>query len=192
MNKRNLEFNRKKLWRKNVNSHCGSLYIIYNKPKGCFVSGRFVSTDILSRRMFCLYGCFVPTDVLSLRTFCPYGRFVPTDVMFPGVLSPDILSPDVLSLRTFCLRTFCLGTADPSFRIQIFQQLCNKQNSFNTPRHWEKICSSLVKSSFNQREEICLLRFLSINLIVLKKGRRRKAQKLWLLSGIPMMPKTES
>jgi hypothetical protein len=63
-----------------------------NKPKGCFVSGRFVSTDVLSPWTFCLYGRFVPTDVLSLRTFCPYGRFVPR----------------MLCLRLFCLRTFDL------------------------------------------------------------------------------------
>jgi hypothetical protein len=61
-------------------------------PDGCFVHGRFVSTDILSPRTFCptdvmSHGCFVPTDilsdgrfvstdVLSPRTFCPHGRFV--------------------------------------------------------------------------------------------------------------------
>jgi hypothetical protein len=65
---------------------------IDNRPKGCFVYGCFVSTDVLSRRKFCLYGRFVPTDVLSLRTFCPYGRFVP---------------------RTLCLRLFCLRTFSP-------------------------------------------------------------------------------
>jgi hypothetical protein len=91
-----------------------SLWVfIYNKPKGCFVSGCFVSgcfvsTDVLSPRTFGL------PDVLSLRMFCLYGRFVPTDVLSLGryvssVLSPDVLSPVVLSLRTFCLLTFCLG-----------------------------------------------------------------------------------
>ncbi len=91
MNKRDLEFkiNKKNCEAKKVNSHCGSLYY---KPKGCFVSGRFVSRDVLSCRMFCLYGCFVPMDVLSLWMFCPYGRFVPRR----------------LCLRLFCLRTFCL------------------------------------------------------------------------------------
>jgi hypothetical protein len=80
--------------------------------KGCFVSGRFVSTDVLSRRTFCPYGGFVPTEVLSLRMFCPYGCFVPTEVLSHGcyvsgcfvsgrfvsgcfvpmvVLSPDVL-----------------------------------------------------------------------------------------------------
>jgi hypothetical protein len=75
---------------------CTILHIA-NKPKGCFVSGRFVSTDVLSRRTFCFYGCFVPTDVLSLWTFCPYGRFV-----------PRMLCLRLFCLRTFCLRTFCL------------------------------------------------------------------------------------
>ncbi len=59
---------------------------IANKSKGCFVSGSFVSTDVLSPPTFCL------PDVLSLRTFCLYGRFVPW----------------TLCLRLFCLRTFCL------------------------------------------------------------------------------------
>jgi hypothetical protein len=74
--------------RKNGDWHC----LLINRPKGCFVSGRFVSMDVLSPRTFCLYGCFVPTDVLSLQMFCPYGRFVPR----------------TLCLRLFCLRTFCL------------------------------------------------------------------------------------
>ncbi len=65
---------------------------IDNRPKGCFVSGRFVPPDVLSPQTFCLHRCFVPTDVLSLRMFCPYGRFVPW----------------TLCLRLFCLRTFCL------------------------------------------------------------------------------------
>ncbi len=105
MNKRS--WIKKKLWRKNVNSLCGSLYIISQKD--------VFSPDVLSLRTFCPhgrlvcrtfcpYGCFVSTDVLFPQTFCP------SDVMSPAVLSPDVLSPDVLSLRTFCLRTFCLGT----------------------------------------------------------------------------------
>jgi hypothetical protein len=76
------------VYEKNGNWH----FLLIDRPKGCFVSGRFVPTDVLSRRTFCLYGRFVPTDVLSLRMFCPYGRFVPW----------------TLCLRLFCLRTFCL------------------------------------------------------------------------------------
>ncbi len=74
---------------------------IDNRPKGCFVSGRFVSTDVLSPRTFCLYGRFVPTDVLSLWMFCPYGRFF----------------PQTLCLRLFCLRTFCLRMFCPYGRL---------------------------------------------------------------------------
>jgi hypothetical protein len=74
--------------RKNGDFYC--LLII--GQKGCFVSGRFVSTDVLSPRTFCLYGRFVSTDVLSLGTFCPHGNFVPRKIC----------------LRPFCLRTFCL------------------------------------------------------------------------------------
>jgi hypothetical protein len=84
---------------------CTILHIA-NKPKGCFVSGRFVSTDVLSPRMFGL------PDVLSLWTFCLHRRFVPTDVFSHGCyvsgcivsgrfvsgcfVPTDVLSPDVL------------------------------------------------------------------------------------------------
>ncbi len=82
-------------------------FSIEYKPKGCFVSGCFVSTDVLSPRTFCL------PDVLSLRTFCLYGSFVSTDVLSLGryvsscfvsgrfvsgrFVPTDVLSPDVLS-----------------------------------------------------------------------------------------------
>ncbi len=61
-------------------------------------------------------GRFVPTDVLSPRTFCltyvmSHGRFVPTDILSDGCFVPtDVLSPWTFCPRTFCLRTFCLGT----------------------------------------------------------------------------------
>jgi hypothetical protein len=80
---------------------CTILHIA-NKPKGCFVSGRFVSQDVLSRLMFCL------PVVLSLRTFCLYGHFVSMDV-----LSHRCFVPRTLCLRLFCLRTFCLRTFCP-------------------------------------------------------------------------------
>ncbi len=102
---------------------CTILYIA-NKPKGCFVSRRFVSTDVLSLWTFCL------PDVLSLRKFYLYGRFVSTDVLshrryvfgcfvsgrfVSGRFVPtDVLSPDVLSLWTFSLRMFFLGTGLPT------------------------------------------------------------------------------
>ncbi len=68
---------------------CTVLHIA-NKPKGCFVSRRFVPPDVFSPRMFCL------PDVLSRRTFCPYGRFV-----------PRMLCLRLLCHRMLCLRTFC-------------------------------------------------------------------------------------
>jgi hypothetical protein len=80
-------------------------FSIEYKPKGCYVSGRFVPTDVLSAR------CFVPPEVLSLRTFCPTDVMSPADVsgrFFSECFVPtDVLSPDVLSLWMFCLRTFC-------------------------------------------------------------------------------------
>jgi hypothetical protein len=89
---------------------------VENKPKGCYVSGRFVTPDVLSagrffhpdvlsRWTFYPAGHFVPPDVLSLRMFCP------KDLMTLAVLSLDVLSQDVLSCCTFCLWTFCLGTS---------------------------------------------------------------------------------
>jgi hypothetical protein len=53
---------------------CTKLHI-ENKPKGCFVSGRFFPPDVLSPWTFCL------PDVLYRWTFCPYGHLVPTDVL---------------------------------------------------------------------------------------------------------------
>jgi hypothetical protein len=84
-----------------------AVLLIENKPKGCFVSGRFVPPNILSPqtfglpdilflRMFCLYGRFVPKDVLSHRRYVSgcfvsgrfvSRRFVPTDVLSPKVSS---------------------------------------------------------------------------------------------------------
>jgi hypothetical protein len=55
-------------------------------PDGRFVHGRFVPTDVLSPRTFCL------PDVMS------HGRFVPTDVLSDG----RFVATDVLSPRTFC------------------------------------------------------------------------------------------
>ncbi len=53
-------------------------------------SGRFVTTGILSPRMFCCYGHF------SYQTFSLSGRFG-TDILSPYLLSPNILSSYLLS-----------------------------------------------------------------------------------------------
>ncbi len=58
-------------------------------PDGRFVHGRFVPTDVLSSRTFCL------PDVLS------DGRFLSTDVLSPDVLSPDVLSGHLFSYLTY-------------------------------------------------------------------------------------------
>ncbi len=98
-------------------------------PDRCYVSGRFVSLDVLSPQTFCptdimsldvLSPCtFCLLDVLSLRMFCTAGCYVP---------------PDVLS-HTLGLQMFCLGTSVPSHLSQ------NHSKAFSSQ---PRVLSSLV------------------------------------------------
>jgi hypothetical protein len=69
-------------------------------PTDVLFAGRFVLPDVLSRRVFCPYGCFVPRMLclwllchrtFCLRAFCSYGCFAPTDVLSQDVLSGHLL-----------------------------------------------------------------------------------------------------
>ncbi len=91
---------------------------IENKPKGSFVSGRFVPPDIMSPRTFS------PLEAWFLWTFCPSRRFAPPDVLSHEcyvsgrydsgrIFSGRFVPPDVF------LRTFCLGTRNPPFLLLI-------------------------------------------------------------------------